>query len=155
MKQATLNPAERPVYLRVFHILALASLIIYILTVGATLLKLITLGAFLAMLLTPMAGWLEKKRLGRFAGALLPVLFMLVVLVLLTSLAVRQISSIASSLEGAGDRVDHIVERLNYFLNWHLNLDEPLLGDFDSERVVNLLKEYSGKLLSMMGGFTG
>lgn len=146
---------HRPVYLRVFYILALASLVVHILIVGATLLKLITLGAFLAMLLTPLAGWLERRRLGRFAGAVLPVIGLLVLFILLTGLAVRQISNIASSLEGSAERVDQMVQRLNYFLNWHLNLDKPLLGDLDSGRVVDLVKEYSGKLLSMMGGVTG
>lgn len=143
-----------PAYLRVFYILALGSLIVFILKVGATLLIPLTVGAFFAMLLTPVTEWLEKRRTGRFAGAVLPIVGLIFVFGLLTSLAVRQISSIGGSLEGAADRVDGLVERLNYFLNWHLNLDKPILDGLNSEEIVNLVKDSSGQLLSVMGGFT-
>ncbi len=143
------------VYMRVFYILALASLIIFILMVGAALLIPLTVGAFLAMLMAPVAGWIEKVRLGRFAGAVMPVLGLLMGFGLLVSLAVRQFRSIVGSLEGAAERVDNVFERLNYFLNWHLDLDEPILGDFDSKGVVDLMKDSSGEMLSVMSGFTG
>jgi predicted PurR-regulated permease PerM len=152
--ESAVTTDHSPVYLRVFYILALASLIVYILTVGATLLIPVTVGAFLAMLLAPVARWLEKRRLGRFAGALVPVIGLLAVVGVFASLAVRQISNIGSSLGGSADRVNGIVERVNYFLSWHLNLDKPVLGDLDSEGVVDLVKDSSGKLISMMGGFT-
>lgn len=156
-----MNPQSRPftdstpAMLRVLCILALASLIVYILIVGATVLKLITVSAFLAMLLTPQARWLETKRIGRFAAALLPVLGLTVGFVLFTTLAVRQLSGIAGSLDGAGERVGGYIVRLNDFMSWHLNLDEPVIGDVDREGVEDFLKDSSGKMLSMMGGLTG
>lgn len=147
------NP--RPVYLRVLYILALITLVVYILTVGSSLLIPITLAAFLSMLVSPVAEWLEKKRLGRFLGALIPVLGLLFVFALLTSLAVRQITSIGGSLEGAGGRIDNLVEQVNYFLSWHLDADEPVLSDFNSEAVLGLVKDSSGQLLLIMGGLSG
>ena len=146
--------ARRPAYLRVLYILALASLIVYILTVGATLLMPLAVGALLAMLLTPFANWLEKKRLGGLASAIIPVVSLLAGFALLVSLAVRQLGSIGGSLEGTAERVGDYVERINAFFSWHLNLDRPVLGEFDSEGLVDLVRDYSDRLLSMMGGFT-
>ncbi len=153
--ETSFTTQPRPAYLRLLYILALACLIVYILRVGSTLLMPITVSAFLAMLLAPVAGWIERRRLGRFTGAVVPVLGLMLVFALLTSLAVRQITSIGGSLEGAADRVGNLFKRLNYFLSWHLDLDRPVLGDLDGEGVVDLVKDSSGELLSMMGGFTG
>lgn len=146
---------HHPAYLRVLYILALVSLIVYILIIGGALLMPITLGAFFAMLLAPVATWLERRRLGRFAGAIIPVLGLLLVGGLLASLALRQISSIGGNLDGAADRINEVVGRLNYFLSWHLDLDEPVIGNFDSESLVELVKNSGGEMLSMMGGLTG
>lgn len=153
-QQPSTQTKAQPAYLRVFYVVALASLIVYILIVGAGLLKLITVAGFLAMLLTPVAGWLEKKHLGHFGGAVLAVLAMLVLFLLLSTLAIRQIGSIGGSLEGAAERVSEYVARLNYFLSWHLNLEAPLLGNIDSEGVEAFVKDSSGKVFSMMGGVT-
>ena len=149
----TVTMDHSSIYLRVFYILALASLIVYILSVGSKLLIPITVGAFLAMLLAPASNWLERMRLGRFAGAVIPVIVLLSAFGVLVSLAVRQIASIAGSLEGAADRVDGFVERINYFLSWHLDLDKPVLGELDGEGVVELVRESGGEWLTTIGGF--
>lgn len=155
MKPETSDKAERrPTYLRVLYILALACVVVFILRIGAPVLMPLTVAAFLAMLLAPMARWLEKNRLGQFMGAILPVIGLLLAFALFASLAVRQISSIGGSLDGAAERVDGFVERTNYFLGWHLNVDEPVLGDLNGEGVVDLVKQSSGDLLTIMGSFT-
>jgi predicted PurR-regulated permease PerM len=145
---------HRPAYLRVFYILALASLIVFILMVGSRLLIPVTMGAFFAMLLVPVSGWLERIRLGRFAGAFVPVLGLFLIFGLSAGLAVRQLSGIGSSFQGAADRVNDFVDRLNGFLSWPFGVDEPIVGEFDSEGVVNLVKDSSGALLSMADSVT-
>ncbi|MCC5789573.1 MAG: AI-2E family transporter [Opitutales bacterium] len=144
-----------PVYLRAFYILALGSIIYLILRLGANLLIPLTLAALLSMLLTPLTGWLEKKHLGRLLGAALPVLLIIAFFFVLSGLAVRQIMHIGESLADAPDRLSESYRRVDDFLIWHLGLEESPMPEFEEERITMFLGEYSGELLSFMGGFAG
>ncbi|MCC5840055.1 MAG: AI-2E family transporter [Opitutales bacterium] len=149
--------AQRPLpaYLRAFYILALGSLVILILRLGANLLIPLTVAALLSMLLAPVTGWLERKHLGRLAGAALPVLCMIVFLFILSGLAIRQITLIGASLAGATERLNASIERLDTFLRWHLALEESPMPDLTGERMIQFLREYSGELFGFMGGIAG
>ncbi|MCC5806000.1 MAG: AI-2E family transporter [Opitutales bacterium] len=148
-------PVGPPACQRVFYIIALAAIVCFILVAGAGFFVPLVVGAFFAMLLVPLAAWIERRVRNRLAGAALPVVAMIAVLLVITALAFGQIASIAGSLEDADERIKGLIDQTDRTLRWHLNLDEPVFEGMNGERIVEWIREYSGDLLRLMGGFAG
>jgi predicted PurR-regulated permease PerM len=130
---------------RVNSVLLCGILICIVLFYAKQVLIPVTAAVMLAMLVTPLAGWLERKGVGRAFSTLLCVLLVLLVLAAVMMLIVTQGKSLASQVPKMQEKVTLLLQQAQSSIEAKWNISP--------EKQVSFVKEQSHSFLQSSGSF--
>ncbi|WP_194777737.1 AI-2E family transporter [Pararhodonellum marinum] len=146
-----------PRYITVLFILLLIIVIVFILIIGRGIMVPLFLSGYLAVILTPLSGWLERKKVPRILSIILSLLLGLATVAGLITLVILQVSSFTKDLDNVSDRLNNYLKDIDGFLSGY-GLNTGIGNGIDKSQIIEMVESNSRTLgeflLNTVGSMT-
>lgn len=115
-----------PAYLKLVIILLGIVLTVFVMIVAKSILVPLLISGLFAVLISPLATWLERHKVPRFLAAALSLIALLGVMTSLIYFFYNQVLGLANDLTALNNRVSELIERVNQFLELHIEGAVPI-----------------------------
>lgn len=109
-----------PLYVKLTMVLLGIVLTVFVMIQAKAVLVPLLISGLLAVLISPLTGWLERHKVPKALASILSLLFLLIFLFGLIYILYNQLISFASDLGTIEGRVNELIERLNGFVERHV-----------------------------------
>jgi len=152
-----MNPSKflLPPYIKALAIITLIILILFILITGRSIFIPLFLAGFISVLLSPVAEWMESKKISRTLSTFIALFSSLVVILGFIAFVVSQVASFTKDLEDVGGKLNSYLRAADQLLVNNFKLETGIGNGIDQKYIIDLLQSNSSSISEFVLGTLG
>jgi predicted PurR-regulated permease PerM len=144
-----------PPYLKALAVLLLIIVIVYILIIGKSLLVPLFLAGLISILLTPMADFIESRKISRIWSTVISLFSAFIFIVGFLSFIVVQIASFGKDLGNVREKLNVYLSQIDFFIQKNFQIDTGIGNGIDKNYLIEWIENHSASLAEFVFGTIG
>ncbi|RAI87945.1 AI-2E family transporter [Algoriphagus yeomjeoni] len=148
-----------PTYLRALSVMIFIIVLVFLLIVGKSLLVPLFMGGFFAILFTPIAIWLESKKVPKILACIISLLMMTALVGGLLTFVISNVAEFTQDFDDVSGRLTEYAHAVDEWAMDNFSYDTALAEKANTDYLKNLLTEHSSSIgdfaLKTVGSLTG
>ncbi|UZD24023.1 AI-2E family transporter [Algoriphagus halophytocola] len=150
---------KMPPYLKALTVMIFIIVLVFFLIVGKSLLVPLFMGGFFAILFTPLAMWLESKKVPRILSCVISLLMMTALVGGLLTFVISNVASFTKDFDNVSGRITEYAREFDDWTQETFAYDAALRDKANTDYLKNILTENSSSIsdfaLKTVGSMTG
>jgi len=144
-----------PPYLKALSVLLLIIVIVFILIIGRSLLVPLFLAGLISILLTPMADFLESKKISRVWSTLISLFSGLISILGLLAFIVFQVASFGKDLGNVGEKLNDYLTQIDNYILGNFQIETGIGNGIDKDYLIDWIQTNGSSLAEFVFGTIG